>query len=81
MFLVLDEDKDGHFGRRHTGDRITKLGAQCFKTFYDRNLQMLIVSCRIFTHLATWFHVAMQQIIKSTNSCYTHPFSTLTIWS
>jgi hypothetical protein len=40
-----------------------------------------ILSCRIFTHLATLFYVAMQQKIKSTNSCPTQPFSTLTIWS
>ncbi len=42
---------------------------------------MFVVSCRIFTHLATLFHVAMRQIIKSMNSSSTHPFSTLTIWA
>jgi hypothetical protein len=41
----------------------------------------MLVSCGICTHLATLFHVAMWQIIKSTNSCSTHPFSTLTTWS
>ncbi len=48
-------------------------------TSHDNNMAM-IVSFRIFTHLATLLHVAMWQIIKSTNSCSTHPFSTLTIW-
>jgi hypothetical protein len=52
-----------------------------FPTLLYKGRAWSILSCRIFTYLATLLHLAMWQWIKSTNSCSTHPLSILTTWS
>ncbi len=68
----------------HSVDLLREKNMQVIIKSFDKNKNILlritikynatyVLSCRIFTHLAALFHVAMWQKIKSTNQLGSHP--------